>query len=109
MNTENSPMNDKYIEDILHRLYLYWVKNDTREGIQTSTAKALIKSHDQQIALAAKVEGMELAKSRVLRRTEIPRDAKNPTRDYVVILGEQIAQFIDDDIATLKQAQEPKQ
>jgi len=63
------------------------------------------KSRDQRIALEARIDGMEQAKSRVLRRTEIPKDAKNPTRDYVVILGEQIAQFIDDDIATLKQSQ----
>ena len=65
----------------------------------------LVKSRDQRIALEARIDGMEQAKSRVLRRTEIPKDAKNPTRDYVVILGEQIAQFIDDDIATLKQSQ----
>jgi len=65
----------------------------------------LVKSRDQRIALEARIYGMEQAKSRVLRRTEIPKDAKNPTRDYVVILGEQIAQFIDDDIATLKQSQ----
>ena len=51
--------------------------------------------------LEARIDGMESAKSRVLRRTEIPRDAKNPTRDWIVILGEEIAGFIDDDITQL--------
>ena len=37
----------------------------------------------------------------VLRRTEVPSDAKNQTRDGVVILGEQIAALIDAFAATL--------
>jgi transcriptional regulator with XRE-family HTH domain len=50
----------------------------------------------------AKIEGMRKARLRVLRRTEVPKDARNPTRDYVVILGEQIADIIEDDIKQLR-------
>lgn len=49
--------------------------------------------------------GLERAKSRVLRRTEIPRGAKNPTRDFVVVLGEQIADIIQQDIEQLTHPQ----
>ena len=57
----------------------------------------------EALLLEAQIKGMEQAKSRVLRRTEIPKDAKNPTRDATVILGEQIADIIDGDIAELNQ------
>jgi len=60
-------------------------------------AAALLSSEVEK----ARLEGMESAKARVLRRTEIPSDARNPTRDWVVILGEEIAGFIDQDIAEL--------
>lgn len=60
-----------------------------------------IGAYTAQKCKEARIDGMEAAKSRVLRRTEIPADAKNPTRDYVVILGEEIAGFIDADIAEL--------
>lgn len=58
---------------------------------------------DVKAALSAlmtdsRIAGMELAKSRVLRRTEIPKNVRNPTRDHIVILGEEIAGFIDQDI-----------
>lgn len=53
-------------------------------------------------ALEAKLEGMKLAKSRVLRRTEIPKDAKEPTRDIVVVIGEECARIIDLDIQELE-------
>jgi hypothetical protein len=55
-----------------------------------------------RMAKQAEIEGMQQAKSRVLRRTEIPKDAKNPTRDFIVILGEEIARFIDQDIVELE-------
>lgn len=46
-------------------------------------------------------DGMQTAKARVLARTAIPPDAKNPTRDAIVILGEEIAAIIQDDIDRL--------
>lgn len=66
---------------------------------QCKELKQLLHSYGDKREL----DGMQKAKSRVLRRTEIPADAKNPTRDYVVILGEQIANIIEGDIAELKQ------
>jgi len=53
----------------------------------------------------ARIDGMEQAKSRVLRRTEIPKDAKEPTRDIVVEIGELCAEIIDRDIAHLKETE----
>lgn len=49
-----------------------------------------------------RIDGMEQAKSCVLRRTEIAADAKNPTRDAIVILGEEIADIIQRDINALE-------
>lgn len=48
------------------------------------------------------IDGMLQAKSRVLRRTGIPKDAKNPTRDVVVIIGEKCADIIQSDIDLLR-------
>lgn len=48
--------------------------------------------------LKSYINGLRKAKSIVLRRTEIPKDAKEPTRDAVVILGEEIAEIIDQEI-----------
>lgn len=47
-------------------------------------------------ATASKVRdaALEEAAQIALRRTEIPRDARNPTRDQVVIVGEEIAALI---------------
>lgn len=59
---------------------------------------ALVHQREQ----AAELRGMEKAKSRVLRRTEIPADAKNPTRDATVYLGEEIADIIQRDMDTLR-------
>lgn len=65
--------------------------------------KQLFKTHTANAALDAQISGMQQAKSRVLRRTEIPKDARNPTRDTIVIIGEQIADIIQRDIDALKQ------
>lgn len=66
----------------------------------------IIESYGNHRELEGQAIGMQKAKSRVLRRTEIPKDARNPTRDFVVILGEEIAGFIDDDIKTLESQKE---
>lgn len=58
--------------------------------------------HLERMLLEARKQGMEQAKSQVLRRTEIPRDAKNPTRDIVVVVGEECARIIDEDIKELQ-------
>jgi hypothetical protein len=70
---------------------------------------AYIEAYTVKQVTSAKADGMRLAKSRVLRRTEIPKDARQPTRDFVVILGEEIAAIIDQDIATLTQQTNPNQ
>lgn len=51
--------------------------------------------------IASRIDGMKQARSRVLRRTEIPKDAKNPTRDIVVEIGEVCAEIIQNDIDAL--------
>lgn len=48
------------------------------------------------------IKGLEKAKAIVLRRTEIPKDAREPTRDAVVILGEEIAEIIEEEIRYVK-------
>lgn len=55
----------------------------------------------QLAEIDAEIRGMQNAKNRVLRRTEIPSDAKNPTRDATVYLGEAIADIIQADIESL--------
>jgi len=64
-------------------------------------AKQTLISQIEIEKLRAKIDSMQQAKSRVLRRTEIPADAKEPTRDIVVITGEECAKIIDLDIANL--------
>ena len=56
----------------------------------------------ERICASERQTGMKQAKSRVLRRTEIPKDAKNPTRDIVVITGEECARIIQQDIDELQ-------
>jgi hypothetical protein len=51
------------------------------------------KAHNSEIAEARKEEN-ERCKQIILRRTGIPKDAKNPTRDAVVLLGEELAELI---------------
>lgn len=55
---------------------------------------------------AAKREAIQASAAIVVRRTEIPKEAKNPTRDGVVILGEEIAGLI---LAQLSHRNQPKQ
>lgn len=54
----------------------------------------------------AVAQGMRRARDIVLRRTEIPKDAKNPTRDYVVILGEEIAELIERELTAQPEKQQ---
>jgi len=79
------------------------------EDIYDKYREATLKKALTRIATAlhegevrGRIEGMEQAKNRVLRRTEIPRDAKNQTHDLVVITGEECARIIEQDIAALK-------
>lgn len=66
---------------------------------------ATLQAHLDDAVLAGKIAGMEKAKSRVLRRTEISADAKNPTRDIVVMIGEECARIIEEDVANLQRQQ----
>ena len=52
------------------------------------------KSLVEEIVEKAREE-RERIKEIILRRTEIPEGARNPTRDSVVILGEQLVDLID--------------
>lgn len=63
---------------------------------------------DYSDALEKAQQAREQAKFRVLRRTEIPKDAREPTRDATVILGEQIADIIQQDIEQLTRQGEKK-
>lgn len=65
----------------------------------------IFQAHKEAVVREAKIQGMQSAKSRVLRRTEIPKDAKNPTRDHIVYLGEHIADIIQQDIDKLTHPQ----
>lgn len=89
---------DKELDEILTAFY----KKTLRVDGNTPNARAEAKAKIQALITRARIDGMRQAQSRVLRRTEIPKDARNPTRDAIVILGEEIAGFIEDDIAQLK-------
>ena len=73
---------------------------DVEQG-KIKQLKQLVISQIEIEKLRARIESMQQAKSRVLRRTEIPADAKEPTRDIVVITGEECARIIDLDIDDL--------
>lgn len=81
----------------------YW-DDDWTFDVSEEVANA--KQAIEKLLLQERIEGMEQAKSRVLRRTEIPKNAKNPTRDATVYLGEAIADIIDDDIKQLEATKE---
>jgi hypothetical protein len=83
----------------------YVVENWTAETLATfivDDVQKAIQQATKAAELRGRLAGMEQAKSRVLRRTEIPKDAKNPTRDVVVEVGEVCAEIIEQDIAELK-------
>lgn len=56
-----------------------------RQCAKPSTVEERTKIRDEALEDAAQI---------ALRRTEIPKDARKPTRDYVVVLGEEIASLI---------------
>lgn len=45
---------------------------------------------------AAQIDVLEKVQALILRRTEIPADAKNPTRDATVQIGELLVDLIED-------------
>jgi hypothetical protein len=101
---------DSEIDELLRRHHHLPTEQDIHnayEGIKTDVADTASTRKVLEAIIArecdkARIAGMEQAKSRVLRRTEIPKDARNPTRDSTVILGEQIADIIQGDIDQLK-------
>ena len=85
-----------------------WLDYRLNEYLGLDVERGKIKQLKQTIIsqieiekLRARIDAMQQAKSRVLRRTEIPADAKEPTRDIVVITGEECARIIDLDISDL--------
>ena len=94
-------MYDKYTDDDYKLRYIIKHCQNSKVDAPTHMYTDLIEALITKAETEARVEGMNKAKSRVLRRTEIPVGAKNPTRDAVVILGEEIADIIQGDIATL--------
>lgn len=59
--------------------------NKVRDLVSTAHNQAVAEAYNSALTEARAV---------VLRRTEIPKDARNPTRDHIVILGEEIAGLI---------------
>jgi len=84
-----------FVDDLIGRERLAKAK-------QAILNRYISKEKVREAEIRARIEGMEQAKSRVLRRTEIPKDAKNPTRDVVVEIGEVCADIIQQDIAELR-------
>lgn len=54
----------------------------------------------------AVLSGMQLARRIVLRRTEVPKDAKIPVRDETVLAGEACADAIDWNISKIEELQD---
>lgn len=93
---ESTKVPDKTVSIDSDQLLTYIELNTTK--MIRKTVEALIADRER----LAMIDGMTKAKSRVLRSTEIPANAKDPTRDAIVILGEQIAERIDRDITDLQ-------
>lgn len=70
---------------------------EPRESVKKALAKIKAQSHQQGHDEGYK-EGLRTARDIVLKRTEIPADARRPTRDAVVILGEEIARLITEEL-----------
>lgn len=85
------------LDDILIKLQ----NAGTEVGLQGAgeiDPKYSIKEAKQAIALElnkAREGGLLTAKELMLARTRIPADAKNPTRDLTVIIGEECVKVID--------------
>ena len=96
------PTIDSILDELMQYSYDYGAKkipmSENPPIIKARQAKAQL----QRIYAIERQTGMKQAKSRVLRRTEIPKDAKNPTRDIVVITGEECARIIQQDIDALQ-------
>lgn len=93
---------EERIEDMLREFYQRQDDRTVDNGVNHEQwLKRSVSKLVDRLVLEGQRDGMKQAKSRVLRRTEIPKDAKNPTRDATVILGEQIADIIEGDIAAL--------
>ena len=74
-----------------------------REGadsftITTREYAILCEALRPEVEAKIRNDALEEAAQIALRRTEIPRDARKPTRDQVVIVGEEIAQLIREKI-----------
>lgn len=109
---------EKWFEDLTYRIFghqaadgrwlmakMYFKKvEELKAAIQawhtTETEKAV---------RAARIDGLKTAKNLVIARTEIPKDAKNPTRDIVVVIGEECARIIDLRIETELQSKDNKE
>lgn len=64
--------------------------------LRAVVAKTAIRKEVQRMKDEAVREALEDVRRRVIRRTKIPADARNPTRDLVVITGEVIAEEVID-------------
>lgn len=100
------------LEQIANDLINAWPGYTGIYGDMSGREQSLVKKRTEALAgieaiiartnRESRIEGMRQAREVVLRRTEIPKGARNPTRDAVVILGEEIADFINQDIAALE-------
>ena len=89
---ENGPKHSiKWInEDLSH-----WNISNNLNFTQALTD--FIESKKAEWQREAKEEERKRCRDIILRRTEIPKDARNPTRDSVVVLGEELCNIIDNE------------
>jgi hypothetical protein len=98
----SAPTNTDELEKILDDVYKMGQENEKYDWKDYPTLKPGILKKANHLIVQKQIEAMKQAQSRVLRRTEIPKDAREPTRDAIVILGEEIAGIIERDIVQLK-------
>lgn len=69
------------------------------QRVMQSIASELIVRNQQQVEEVVRKE-RERIKNIILRRTEIPKGARNPTRDAVVLLGEELVELVTHDVTS---------
>lgn len=71
---------------------LFPAKVEVRDWLHATLTTLLNQAEEEK--QKAVEEERERIKNIILRRTEIPKGARNPTRDAVVILGEELVELI---------------
>lgn len=98
MNTPHETTSEKVKEEWveLYKIAFIPKANDVKDyKLEEARHNAIIGFIHTQRSLAQQ-EILDRAQAVVLRRTEIPKDARNPTRDATVILGEEIVELLEE-------------